>query len=311
MFLGLMPFILQKRLLRNSLTVFVFHDINKHPSDFSLDHSLNISPNVFDYQIKYIKNNFNVISPKHILERTLPENSALVTFDDGFKSFFTNVIPILNKYKIPALIFINMGPIKGETFWPGLIAYLCSRRNKFIEYLNQQLKSSNVNQPILECTKSIVDGYIKNTNEDFNELVSDYVGNFANDSIISEASDNPYVFYGNHTYTHYISSHLSNNEFLNDVKKNYKLLKKFPNYLNIFAFPFGMPESTFNNYQVKLLTDSGAKRIFYSSGTNINRLPPDSLLDRISLDSKDDTNAKIRYKVFRPWLIYIRNLFHK
>ena len=37
----------------------------------------------------------------------LPENSILVTFDDGYKNNYTEVFPILKKYGIKATIFIN------------------------------------------------------------------------------------------------------------------------------------------------------------------------------------------------------------
>ena len=82
--------ILQRRIIENSLTVFCYHDVTKTPSDFSRQNSLNVPPKVFDYQIDYIKKNFNVIEPKQLMEQPLPLKAALVTFDDGFKSFFTN-----------------------------------------------------------------------------------------------------------------------------------------------------------------------------------------------------------------------------
>jgi hypothetical protein len=78
----------QMKILKNKLTVFCYHDITNTPSDFSRENSLNVPPEVFNFQIEHIKRNFNVIGPKQLLEPSIPSNAALLTFDDGFKSFF-------------------------------------------------------------------------------------------------------------------------------------------------------------------------------------------------------------------------------
>ena len=51
----------QKGIFGNSLTVFCYHDVTNTPSDFSRENALNVSPEVFEYQIAYIKKNFNLL----------------------------------------------------------------------------------------------------------------------------------------------------------------------------------------------------------------------------------------------------------
>ena len=224
-----------------------------------------------------------------------------MTFDDGFKSFFTNAIPILEKHQIPAIIFLNMGPIRGETNWPGLIDYLC-RRQKFIDYLKTYVELEKIDDsPHLSCSQLIVERYIENEKEDIHELVSHYVGDFADETDLECASRHPYTFYGNHTHTHLVSSLITNEELLNDVRKNSELLKEYPNYIDYFAFPFGQPGRTFTQDQVQLLLDSGIKKVFSSSGS-LNQKPSASFLDRISLISGDDSPNKIRFRVLKSWL---------
>ena len=75
----------QWRIFGNSLTVFCYHDVTDTPSDFSRENALNVPPDAFNFQIEYIKKNFNLIEPKQLLEQSIPSNAALVTFDDGFK----------------------------------------------------------------------------------------------------------------------------------------------------------------------------------------------------------------------------------
>ena len=123
--------------LKDAITIFVYHDVSDSPSEFSRSHDLNVRPSLFEEQIKFIKKNFNVISPHHLLRGEIPHRAALITFDDGFIGYFKNAIKILEKYDLPSIIFLNMGPIKGEVFWSGLITYLCDKRSDFKSYLQE------------------------------------------------------------------------------------------------------------------------------------------------------------------------------
>lgn len=55
------------------------------------------------------ENDFAVLSleefVRHYQENSFPDNSVLLTFDDGYLSFFTMAFPVLVKYDFPALIF--------------------------------------------------------------------------------------------------------------------------------------------------------------------------------------------------------------
>lgn len=51
-------------------------------------------------------------------EIDVPERAALVTFDDGYKTVLTDALPILEKYQIPAIVFLCTQPIEhGRAFW--------------------------------------------------------------------------------------------------------------------------------------------------------------------------------------------------
>ena len=307
--LGSVVGMVHMRIIRDSLTVFCYHDVTNNPSDFSRENTLNVTPKLFDYQINFIKENFNVIEPKQLMDQTLPNNAALVTCDDGFKSFFTNAVPILETHKIPVMIFLNMGPIRGGIFWPGLIAFLCERRPDFIKYLKSQLRLEEDKIQIhLSCSQQIIEGYLQNTNEDFQKDVSDYVGMFADETDLEKWSHNPYVFYGNHSYGHYVSCLMSDVEFLSEVEKNAKFLRTYPNYLDYFAFPFGQPNRTFTRSQVRILLDAGVKKVFFSSASSFNSDPFANYIDRITLLAEDISPAKIKYRIIKPWLLNLWGL---
>ena len=62
----------------------------------------------FEEQMKLIKDktSFKLEELKKVNYK-LPENSILVTFDDGYKNNYTLAYPILKKYNIKATIFLN------------------------------------------------------------------------------------------------------------------------------------------------------------------------------------------------------------
>ena len=47
----------------------------------------------------------------------------LVTFDDGYQSVRTVALPVLEKYRVPAAVFLTTGPIaRRELFWYDALA---------------------------------------------------------------------------------------------------------------------------------------------------------------------------------------------
>ncbi len=67
---------------------------------------LRVSPEVFERQLQYIRdNNYNTITSFDLADymdakKELPKKPILLTFDDGYKDNYTNALPLLEKYKM-------------------------------------------------------------------------------------------------------------------------------------------------------------------------------------------------------------------
>jgi hypothetical protein len=282
-----------KYFTKNKLTVFCFHDVSSKPSEFSAKYNLNVSPEVFEYQIKFIINNFNVISPDDLLANEMPEHSALITFDDGFKSYFSTAIPILNKYKLPSLIFLNMAPIKGDIFMAGLTTYLCEKSYDFRQFVKSKARHTTDNKSLfLYCSREIIASYLKNKGVTYKNEVEEYVGEFATLQDLESSSSNPLVFYGNHLYNHDVALLLKDKELLESYSTNEDELNNYPNHRRLFAFPFGQPDTCFSESQIRLLLEHGAKKVF-SSYPLVNTNTSAKYMHRIPLSIINNTNANI------------------
>jgi peptidoglycan/xylan/chitin deacetylase (PgdA/CDA1 family) len=73
----------------------------------------------FIRQIEFFKKNFTFITAKQLLsciydEEPIPQNSVLLTFDDGLKDHYFHVFPILQKFNIQGLFFPTVETIESK-----------------------------------------------------------------------------------------------------------------------------------------------------------------------------------------------------
>tara|TARA_Y100001934_G_C12383283_1_gene793917 strand:- start:660 stop:1592 length:933 start_codon:yes stop_codon:yes gene_type:complete len=288
-----------KHLTKNKLTIFCYHDVSNSPGEFSEKYNLNVSPNIFEYQIKFIKENFNVISPDDLLANKIPKHAALITFDDGYKSYFESAIPLLKKYNLPSLIFLNMAPVNGDIFLSGLVTYLCDKSSDFRNHIFLNAKCDLDKKPLhLYCSREIVNSFIELKGDTFRDEVENFVGDFATKKDLELQSSNDLVFFGNHLYNHDVSLLLSDEELLESFNRNQNELKKYPCSRNLFAFPFGQPETCFSKRQIDLLICNGALKVF-SSYPLVNARDNDQYLHRIPLTRFNNTKSRIWFKILR------------
>jgi len=84
--------------------------------------SLNINPDIFENQVKTLKENgyqmYFVSDIPKILAGEVPyaSKSAVLTFDDGHWDFVTDVLPILKKYNAKATVYIIVNYLNGSDF---------------------------------------------------------------------------------------------------------------------------------------------------------------------------------------------------
>jgi peptidoglycan/xylan/chitin deacetylase (PgdA/CDA1 family) len=94
-----------------------------------------IDPNIFEAQIAYLKKHFNVMNLKEFYQvlttDKVPDNTIVLSFDDGHQDFFTNAWPIIKKYDITATLFITTGFVDNQCWlWPDLLRYILLNTQK-------------------------------------------------------------------------------------------------------------------------------------------------------------------------------------
>ena len=280
---------LARRLLKDTLSIFLYHEVSDKPSRFCERYNLNVPPGLFARQMDFIAEHFNIINPDDLLLGHYDTPAALIAFDDGMPGYFREAVPIMVSKQIPSIIFLNMAPVEGEIFWSGLITYLTEYDAQFREVLRNHFPRQKNVQNFLLCNSKIVNNYIATI--DFNSLevkARSFYGPFASLKDLDSVRDNPLVFFGNHLYNHYNALQLNDEELRQQYLLNDQKMAGYSNRRPFFSYPFGQPEVCFTLRQTELLHSFGAKAVFSSSG-RINRRGQDGFYDRIGVDSSIET----------------------
>lgn len=89
----------------NRNVVLIYHSIG--------DSEWSVSETKFSAQMHWLAYNANLVSLSKLLEK--PKNVGLnvaITFDDGYESIYKIALPIMDRYKFTATVYLNTGWIK-------------------------------------------------------------------------------------------------------------------------------------------------------------------------------------------------------
>lgn len=100
--------------LRQTLSILIFHRVLPVADPLRIDEPTAAE---FDSLMAYMARNYRVLPLREavaLLRRgQLPRRTCCITFDDGYADNLTIALPILEKYRLPATVFIATGYLDG------------------------------------------------------------------------------------------------------------------------------------------------------------------------------------------------------
>jgi peptidoglycan/xylan/chitin deacetylase (PgdA/CDA1 family) len=288
------------REIRDGITTFVFHDVSNSPSQFAIDFGLSTPVTVFDAQVRWIQSEFNVVDARCLLSSApLPERACLITFDDGFRGTFENALPILERLRLPSVVFLNMGNIgSGE---PLLSAKACFL-HRFERSFGNFADAIGLDEPYhLTLSPRILADFEREYGLPRREAVLEYQGEFADSLLLRQWEASSFVSYGNHLYEHWNANALTMDEFSTLFQQNERLLSEFRNRVNMFAFTNGYPGTCFTKAHIEQLMRLGADRAF-SAGFGGCSPRAAYCLERIALSNGGDFRSSFWFRLGRKFL---------
>jgi peptidoglycan/xylan/chitin deacetylase (PgdA/CDA1 family) len=185
-------------------------------------------------------------------EKKIIENCIFLTFDDGYKSFYSDVYPILRRLNIPSVVFIPTAFVGTEKLiWTDYLrTAIIESLNKSImvdgkKYnLNSETKRKEVYQHFSTMCKKmnhnerekIINDLIKVSQDDYKNEIKYQILSWDQIGKMAKAK----VEFGSHTHTHPILSTIEKSEIKDELKVSKTIIEgKLKKKIKLFAYPNG------------------------------------------------------------------------
>lgn len=267
---------------KKKVLILAYHAVTKN--DYKTAPWTHISADIFESQIKYINQRYDIISLKDAVKiiisgKNLSKNIAVITFDDGYKNNYTAALPILQKYNVPATIFLTAGYIGSSDFLPldEIFLILTHCKNDETYTINkfgiaklflgspQDLLNSyeNVASKLKRVSTSEQKNFISMLRRNLNICQKEYKQNIVDDftllswdEIILLLKSN-LIDIGAHTVSHEILTNLPLNEAARQIVESKSIIQKQLGCdIDMFAYPNGT-ESDYNDDHINCLKNNG------------------------------------------------------
>ena len=230
-----------------------------------------VSPQSFERQVRYLQRNFEIMPLETLVsclrDQTLPKNSAAITLDDGYKDNYTYAYPILQKYRVPATIFLITGHIgSAELFWWDKVQYVfrhtrvsrleldstvnhlssTQRHQRTGSHFTTELTNMSHQKKILLLDKMISSAGVAIPTDLAKQVI------LSAEDIKEMASKG--IDFGAHTVTHPNLTRESEQEARHEIVRSKKHVEEFAGKeCTLFAYPLG----AFNGQVERIVAQSG------------------------------------------------------
>lgn len=178
---------------------------------------------LFERHVRFLKAHYNIISLEELVDAIkkkslLPKNSVVITFDDGYKSLYTDIFPVVKEYGVPVTIYLTTGTIgTKKDFWWGV----AERLEKDVEALKKLPHEERAR--LLESGKQ----------EGGNPIALNW-------DEIREMDKCEWVEFGSHTLTHPILTTQDANSSSREIRESKKIIsEKLGHPVKSFSYPNG------------------------------------------------------------------------
>jgi peptidoglycan/xylan/chitin deacetylase (PgdA/CDA1 family) len=107
---------------KNNVPILMYHSISRSVN--SKFKQFTVSPALFAEHMAYLfRHQYTPITVTQLInarlkeQRTLPERTVVLTFDDGFADFYTEALPVLKRYGFVATLYVTTAFVNATSRW--------------------------------------------------------------------------------------------------------------------------------------------------------------------------------------------------
>lgn len=278
---------------------------------------LNISPATFEKHIKYISENYKVLRLEEEWDNLVDENRkyVVITFDDGYVDNYQYALPILEKYHVPATIFVSTDLIDtNEMYWWDELEKIFIVDKYLGEFVFNDVLYRIEDSADSERVCLTIRNRIKNMDpterkRSLNALRSALGQGQAyttelrcvNTLELTEMATSPFIMIGGHTKSHLSMGSGHSVELLrSEMTESLNILeKKIGKKVEVFAYPFGGVEDQCDAAD-RIAAECGMKKTVLVKNGNVRVSDRMYNLPRHMMFENDNIEAKMR----RIWGLY-------
>jgi peptidoglycan/xylan/chitin deacetylase (PgdA/CDA1 family) len=226
--------------------VLMYHRINDEVGQKLA--GLTVSTENFEKQLLYFKKHFQILRLEEDWN-SLKKTGIVITFDDGYADNLINALPLLEKYQIPATIFITtLNSNSKKEFWWDRLVFDYSNCDESFYLPNQSGKISKSNSSYTYITDYVHEMQNEDKEEWFLEFEKiNRISFFPREEYRSLTnlelkllSEHPLITLGIHTHNHYSLGTLSFEEQKQEISFSIEKLKELTTKaIKYLALPHG------------------------------------------------------------------------
>ena len=245
------------------------------------------SPEQFEKTLLWFKSRYKLVSIDELREYIYTgkplKNACMLTVDDGWRSTYDVIYPVMKKYNVPFTIFVSPHVMeKGENFWYYTLRF-CNEDKVKAELVNrkwysEQAKSFSAEMLLKQLPVDEIYDVLKAVLATHPEI--EIPRGFMNTQEVLELHQSKLVEVGAHTIMHPVLANETNDRTTLEIKKSVERLSDILNtQVDSFAYPNGIEHLDFGKREIDIVKGSGIKCAFsvnpgvISSTTNPLSIP--------------------------------------
>lgn len=287
---------------RRFLTIVLYHGVapysDANPQEQASIYNYRgkfITPGVFGRQLAFLQSHFSILPLQEALlklkDNTLPHNALVITFDDGYRNFYTHAYPELKARGLPATMYLATDFVcRSVALWVDRLEYAIGKGDG--TYGEKVALDAQTRARFKTLTPSMREHDLRNVEqigwtkfEDFREDRAVYEP-LTRDEILEMQAHG--ITFGAHTKTHPILSKQTADEQRQEIEGSRHDLETMGVQVSpVFAYPNGQPDD-WNAETETVLTAAGFTHALTTvEGVNSAATAP-LRLHRFTLDATED-----------------------